>query len=370
MTATDHILASTLVRNWGSQANADLDHRFGAVLPKLEGIAGKTLAVVSIVTLEGLARDLGVQGKEVIGVDVAAKAPVLMQEYRQYCEENKLKGELSPETSLFSHFTPIQVSIPWNNCAQFQQSVKSALQSRLNASELLLQDYREAISQVQTYDPLLNLLSLRLRTLQAATTRLSSAPTTLSLLESLQTRFLSLQRCLAQCEPGNSLYLEKQPSGHLLVVNFLWERQRDVTVLIEIGKGSCQDSDPFDLEPGAQLLDFATFPATIVSLRFLHAGKPISQAIVWSTGTNSSVTLPFQALLPWQSHYPPLSTPSTNITAFVTPEERALYGQIHDMLPDLTQTDSDFVRFIRVVKRVGDLTEVNRIVEELISAGE
>ena len=371
VTATDHNLASTLVSNWGSQVNPDLDHRFGAVLPKLRKVSGKALAVVSTAALQDLLRELGVevQGEEVIGVDVAAKRPVLMHEYQQYCEENRLKRELSVHAkSLFANFTPIHVSI--NDSAAFQQSIKSTLQSRLIASEVLIEDCQEAISSVQTYEPLLALLSIRLRTLQANATRLSSAPTTLSLLESLQTRFNSLQRCLAQSEPGNSLYLEKQPSGHLLVVNFLWESQRDVTVLIETGAGSSQDSDPFDLEPGAQLLNFATFPATILSLRFLRAGKPISPAIVWSTGKNVSVSLPFQALMSWQSHYPPLSVPSASIVTFVTPQEQALYGQIHDMLPDLTQTDSDYIRFIRVVKRVGDLTEVNRIVEDLISAGE
>jgi hypothetical protein len=370
ITATDHMVASKLVSDLGSMIRADLDYREGQLMERIEGITESTLAVVSMPALNRLVEELKVQEKDVIGVDFASKMPILMQEFIDYCEENKLQAGLNPPAKdLIANFTPITLTLNWHEGDPLQQTLKSAVDTRLSAVNPLLQGYTEAMASIQAYEPLLSLLSIRLRALHSSSVRLSSSPTALSLFESLSKRFNRLRHCLENAQ-SNDLYLEKQPSGHLLVVNFLSETLPGVTVLIETGEGTSQNSDPFDLETGVQILDFATFPVSIVSLRFVQAGKPISPVLIWSTEKNRPIVMEFQPALAWQGQYPPLFPPSANIKTFVTPEEEALYGQIHDMLPDITQTDRDFVRFVRVAKRVGNLTEMNRIVEELISAGE
>ena len=370
LTATDHMLASMLASDIGSLIRADLDYRGGALMETIEGIADSTLAVVSMPALNQLVEELKVEGKDVIGVNLASKMPILMQEYIEYCNEIKLQAGLNRHAKdLLAHFTPITLTLCWHKGSPFQQSIKSAVDTRLSALNPLLQGGKETMASLQACEPLLSLLSLRLRALHSSSVRLSSSSTALSLFESLSKRVTRLKHCVENCQ-SNDLYLEKQPSGHLLVVNFLSKTLPGVSVLIETEEGSSQNSDPFDLETGIQLLDFATFPVSIISLRFVQAGKPISQALTWSTKKNRPLVMKFQPAFAWQSLYPPLFPLSANIRTFVTPEEEALYGQIHDMLPDITKTDLDFARFVRIAKRVGDLTEMNRIVEELISAGD
>lgn len=370
LTATDHMLASTLAKAFGSRIRPDLDYQRGGIIEAIEGLTESALAVVSMPVLNRLLEEMKIEGKDVIGVDLPSKRPILVQEYIEYCEEKKLQAGFNSHTKeLIGHFAPITINLSWNKGDFFPKSIKSAVNTHLSALNPLLEGYKEDIASLQACESLLSQLSLRLTALRSASIRLSASPSALSLFESLSKRVTRLKNRLDN-SLQNDLYLEKRPSGHLLVINFHSTTLPEVSVLIETAEGCAQNSDPFDIVTGVQLLDFASFPDSIVSLRFLQAGKPISPVLIWSNETNRPIVMQFQPALSWQSLYPPLFSPSASIKTFVTREEEALYGQIHDMLPDITQTDRDFIRFVRVAKRVGNLTDMNRIVEELMSAAE
>ena len=348
ISATDHAMAVLFGFRENATLRSDLNHQSTF---EWNSIPPNSLVLLSCETFEALIPSVfpDFAPSSLFGFNLTSQKPIFLTDFTDFATQNQLKSYKNP---LIPPVIPFYAKISEKNC-----DFNPAFDKKYANFSFLSRNLEKFTEVVSGCENALDNLKVNLERISRLIRELPPSLPLSTRLSSLSTRVSTLNRSLPST--SSLFHLQKHKKGYLFIINFS-QTPQSISIRMETKGNGTSDSDVFELFPGGHMLDFTSYAEEIVWAAIVQREEVVSEVVKWEEQEVQ------REKREWQQWYPTLDSASCSISSFITPEEREVYEVIKSLLPELAQTDEQFLRFVKIVKRVGNVQEIDAIINEMM----